>query len=299
MELVFQAPSAGWLLSLLNVAISPCDRLRREDLVSAHAYRRGLHREYIRRLSPEASNKALGARLGVDARTIRRYNRELGVRSTSCVSRLDLNWGRLNCLPRRRRRDRPWTAGYWLETAEGYRAPAWRHVGAALLRRGEVGLKVCLQQSPIRRLSGEPAAVRYEEISPAEFTRLRLLRDGGYSVSNVRGALRGLVAGAKKLADKVSYRKLGLTFASVAERIAEDKVAETISGYLMAVDGRGREVRRPMRRGVAYRMLKEFGEGKVFLALRDTAGSVRLSLAGRLADEDGLAGLDLLAPVLG
>ena len=297
-ELMFQVPSAGRLLSLLNVPMSPCDRIGAQDLASAHAYRRALHREYIRRLSPEASNQALGSRLGVDARTIRRYNRELGVRSTRCVSLMELSWQRLKCLPRRRRKDRAWTAGYWLETAEGYRAPAWRHVGAALLRRGEAGLKVCLQGSPIRRLSGDAESVRYEEISPAEFTRLRLLRDGGYLESNVRRALRRLVSDAKKLAAKVRYQKLGLTFASVAERIAEDKIAETISGFLLALDGRAREVRRPMRRGVAYRMLKEFGEGKVFLALRESAGEVRRSLAGHAAREGSAAGLDLLAPML-
>ena len=40
-------------------------------------------------------------------------------------------------------------------------------------------------------------------------------------------------------------------------RIAEDKVAETIKGYVYAIDDAGVEVRRPARRGVAYRMLKE------------------------------------------
>ncbi|MYI40643.1 MAG: hypothetical protein F4063_01425 [Chloroflexi bacterium] len=65
----------------------------------------------------------------------------------------------------------------------------------------------------------------------------------------------------------------------MAERLADDKIAETINGYLYALDERGQQLRRPARRGIAYRMLKEFGEGNVFLALRDTADEVLVSLA--------------------
>ena len=66
------------------------------------------------------------------------------------------------------------------------------------------------------------------------------------------------------------YEKIQLFFDSVEERVAEDKVAETISGYLFARDESGAEVRRPARRGIAYRMLKEYGNGNVYLALRSS-----------------------------
>ena len=63
-------------------------------------------------------------------------------------------------------------------------------------------------------------------------------------------------------------------------RIPDDKVAETIGAYLCAHDEQGKEVRRPARRGVAYRMLKEFGNGNVFLALRDVYREFRVGAGG-------------------
>lgn len=300
-ELMFQAPSAGRLLWVLNVEVSPSDRVTGEDVRRAHLYRRALHREYIRRLSPQLPMRVMAKRLGVDARTLRRYNCQLGVRSTVCVRRFGLSWDSLVCLPRRRRGDgRAATSGYWLESAGGYRAPAWRHIGAALLRRGESGVQVCMRGLSTWSLSREaPPAFRYEAISPADFVQLRLLRDGGGSGASVGQSLKRLVARAKSVASKARYKRVRLDYESVSDRIAEDKVAETIGGYLVAVDEVGGEVRRPARRGVAYRMLKQFGNGNVFLALRDSYRELLVALAGHAAGESGSsAGLSLLAPVL-
>ncbi|MCY4061913.1 MAG: hypothetical protein OXG53_06075 [Chloroflexi bacterium] len=80
-------------------------------------------------------------------------------------------------------------------------------------------------------------------------------------------------------ASAMRYERIQLFFDSVDRRIAEDKVAESINGYLLARDAGGAEVRRPARRGVAYRMLKEYGNGNVYLALRSTYKEVMLSLA--------------------
>jgi len=55
-------------------------------------------------------------------------------------------------------------------------------------------------------------------------------------------------------------------------------------------------VRRPARRGIAYRMLKEYGNGNVYLALRSSYKDVMLSMARhavRAGDAD--QGLELLA----
>ena len=101
------------------------------------------------------------------------------------------------------------------------------------------------------------------------------------------------------MAAKLRYERVRLSYESVSACIAEDKVAETIGGYLCALDDRGREVRRPARRGVAYRMLKEFGNGNVYLALRDGYRDMVLALAGHAVRADeGRVQIDVLAPML-
>ena len=82
--------------------------------------------------------------------------------------------------------------------------------------------------------------------------------------------LGGLVAAVKERAASIRYERVPLFFDTVRECIAKDKVADTIAGYVYALDGSGSEIRRPAKRGVAYRMLKEFGEGHVYLALLDS-----------------------------
>ncbi len=300
-ELLFRAPSIGRLLWVLNVGMTPSDRLEARDVKSAHVYRRALHREYIRRLSPRLPMRTMAERLGVNARTLRRYNNELGVSATAHVGRFALSWENLRCLPRRRRRDeRGATAGYWLETREGYRAPAWRHIGAAMLRRGESGVQVCAQGASAWTLTSEPCPpVRYERLSVEEFVRLRVLRDGGESAAGAGGLMKRLWDRARSLASKMRYERVRLSYESVSACIAEDKVAETIGSYLCALDDCGREVRRPARRGVAYRMLKEFGNGNVYLALRDNYREMVLALAGHaVRDDEERVSVGLLAPML-
>ena len=90
------------------------------------------------------------------------------------------------------------------------------------------------------------------------------------SSPGVGAKLSGLVEGVKRRVSRVSYGRVALFFDSVIERIADDKVAGSIGAYLVAYDDLGSEVRRPARRGIAFRMLKEFGNGKVFLALRQS-----------------------------
>ena len=298
-DLLFQVPSPGRLLWVLNVDLTPSDRVTAEDLKSSHAYRRALHREYIRRLSPQLPMKFMAERVGVSPRTVRRYNRTLGVKATVCVGRFALTWDRLGCLPRRRSGARGITAGYWLESDDGYRAPAWRHIGSTLLRRGEPGLQVCAQRTCVWSLSPEPVRpIRYGKMSPKEFLQLRLLRDGLEPGASALEPVRRVLEQAKSLAAKVRYEKMRLFYDSVSARIADDKVAETIGGYLWALDERGVEVRRPARRGVAYRMLKEFGNGNVFLALRDSYRDLLVTLASHAARGGKTAtSLELVAPL--
>lgn len=300
-ELAFQVPSVSRLLSVLNVRRSPSDVMRIEDVSSAKAYRMAVHREYVRRLSPRSSLALLAARLGLNERTIRRYNRALDVQLTACVGRLKLTREALDCLPKR-----GWlarsnsTKGFWLEAHDGRRLPAWRHLGSRLLKAGEGDAQICVRHASVFSLAGEARApLQFEELSLRQVARLLLLRSGAERRGGIRSRLNEAVEAARKRATVVRYQRSPLSFDSVDARIAEDKVAETINGYLCARDEAGLEVRRPARRGIAYRMLKEFGNGNVYLALRSTYKNVLASLARhalRAGDDD--QGLDLLAQTM-
>lgn len=298
-QLLFQMPSVSRLMNVLGVRWSPSDHIRKDDLVSGHCYRRALHREYVKRLSPQATMRFLANRVGVNERTVRRYNTQLGVHVCDRVGRFALTWETLKCLPRLERGQlKNQTPGYWLAIGEKSRFPAWRHIGAALLRRGGASVSVCARRASVFSLGqSNLGEVVYEAISAEMFMRLRLWREesverpGGLFV-RLRDALREVGARARE----VRYEKLRLSYDSVSAHIAEDKFAETIRGYLVADDGAGGEVRRPARRGVAYRMLKQFGEGNVFLMLRDVYREVMAVLAGhaaRVGDEG--VGVGLLA----
>ena len=295
-QLLFQMPSVGRLLHLLGVRWSPSDRLRDSDLGSSQRYREALHREYVKRLSPQASMRVLARRLGVVERTLRRYNARLGVHVCERVGRLELSWDTLKCLPRLERgRAKPQTPGYWLAVGQGARFPAWRHIGAALLRRGEQRVRICALRGSVKSLGkASRVAVVYESMTAEAFMRLRMWREDKVGGHGLLDRLREAVSSAGARLARARYEKLRLRYDTVAEHIAEDKTAETIRAYLFADDGAGGEVRRPARRGVAYRMLKQFGEGNVFLALRDSYGEVMAAMAGhaaRVGEEGAVAGV--------
>ena len=298
LELAYQAPSVSRLLSVLKVGRTPGDRMDIEDVRTAKSYRMAVHREYIRRLSPRSSLSVLAARLGLNERTIRRYNRALQVRLTACVGRLELRRGTLACLPQRSwRGGRNTTNGVWLEADDGRRLPAWRHIGAKLLKAAESEAVICIRCASVYSLgAGAGPAVQFESVSLRQLARMLIMRGQAPGKGGLASRLRHAVEGARERAAAVRYEKVQLVFENVAERIAEDKVAETISGYLVARDESGMEVRRPARRGIAYRMLKEYGNGNVYLALRSSYKEAVMSLARhalRAGDADG--GLELMA----
>ena len=300
-ELAFQVPSVSRLLSVLNVRRSPSDVMRIEDVSSAKAYRMAVHREYVRRLSPRSSLAVLAARLGLNERTIRRYNRALDVQLTACVGRLKLTREALDWLPKRGWLTRSnSTKGFWLEAHDGRRLPAWRHLGSRLLKAGEGDAQICVRHASVFSLEGEARApLQFEELSLRQVARLLVLRSGAEGSGGLRSRLNEAVEAARKRAAVLRYQRVPLSFESVDARIAEDKVAETINGYLCARDEAGLEVRRPARRGIAYRMLKEFGNGNVYLALRSTYKDVLAFLARHaLRAGAGDQGLDLLAQTM-
>lgn len=301
-QLLFQVPSVSRLLGVLGVSWSPSDRLVKADVASSHAYRRALHREYVKRLSPQAPMSVLACRLGLNARTLRRYNAELGVHVCERIGRFALTWDTLKCLPRRARKDaKNQTPGYWLSVGDSARFPAWRHVGAALLRSASGAVQVCVRRASVLSLGERrPRSTVYEAMSVDTFMRLRVWRGGSVEGRGLLGRLGDLASNVRARASRVRYEKVRLQYNSVAAHIANDKVAETIRGYLYAQDGLGREIRRPARRGVAYRMLKEFGEGNVYLAVRDFGNELLASMARhafRVGDEE--SGMGLLVRSMG
>ena len=82
----------SYLCDLMAVRAQAADPLTREDLSSAKAYRQALHRELIKRCAPEQSTTWHAHRLHVSVRTVRRYNRELGVLRTPVIGYTPLNW---------------------------------------------------------------------------------------------------------------------------------------------------------------------------------------------------------------
>ena len=296
-ELVFQVPAITRLLTLLKVPWSPSDRLREEDLRSAKAYRLALHREYVLRLSPRGSLGVLAGRVGVNERTIRRYNRALDVKVSACVGYVSLTREVLRSLPKRSWRvESNATKGFWLEAADGRRMPAWRHIGGRLLRQAGKGGRVCVWMSSVFCVGPEerPAPV-FERIAVAELARLIQARGQRSGAVGMLDRLGGVIEAARDRARAMRYEKIQLFFGNVGMRVADDKVAETINGYLFAQDDVGSEVRRPAKRGIAYRMLKEFGDGNVYLALRSSYKEVMQSLARHaLRAGDATQSLELL-----
>ena len=300
-QLAFQVPSVARLLRVLNVRRSPSDRIRAEDVRTAKSYRMAVHREYIQRLSPRSTLSVLAGRVGVNERTIRRYNQSLAVKLTACVGRLRLTREALASLPKRGWRARKNTTnGFWLEAGDGSRFPGWRHLGAKLLKAGNNEAQICVRQGSLFSLALEPGpAVRFEHITLRQFARLLVLRGEAAGGGGLMERLGNAVDTVRTRASALRYETIQLFFDSVDKRLAEDKIAETINGYLFARDDAGAEVRRPARRGIAYRMLKEYGNGNVYLALRSAYKDVMRSIARHaLRAGDADQGLDLLARAL-
>ena len=281
-QIMYQTPAISGLMRQLGLSWSPSDKIGAADIKSAHAYRLALHREYLKRLSPEAPKSWLAQRIGVNPRTIARYNRELGVSVVEKISVCSLTRGELHSLPKRRRQDvKNATNGYWLELKDGRRFPAWRHIGSWLLKAGCGDLKICMRGPSRYLMTGEASRVEYERMGLADFVRARALREVGRADGRLDNAINALVDFVKRQRGAALADQVPLFFQSVARQIAPDKVAETIKGYLVAYDRDGRRVERPVKRGIAYRMLKQFGEGNVYLASLEGPGELLVAFAKR------------------
>jgi hypothetical protein len=169
-----------------------------------------------------------------------------------------------------------------LETDDGTRYPAWRHIGSNLLKSKSEPVKVCVQKPSKLMLADEPIeceSVVWHPITPSEFIKLQAFRSCTEDRPTLTQVVDNLFTHVKKRVNRVRYFKFQLHFDSVIHHIAKDNVAETITSYLYAYDDDGNEVYRPAKQGIAYRMLKEFGNGNVYLALLDIQTEMWYSLA--------------------
>ena len=147
---LYMVPSVAYLCDLLDVRVQASDPLSREDLSSAKAYRQALHRELIKRRAPEQSTTWHAQRLQVSARTVRRYNRELGVLRTPVIGYTPLNWQTVDepTLYGSAGSARNFTPGQWLQRADGARFPALK--GVALRELARRSALIACKQMPSR-----------------------------------------------------------------------------------------------------------------------------------------------------
>ncbi len=282
-EVLYEVPSVQYLIDLLNVGWSPSDIITAHDVKSAHLYRLALHREYIKRVAPNVPLRWLAQRIGVNVRSIQRYNLELNVQKTQNLAYFTLSKSNLDTLPKRTHKVmKNATNGFWLETKIGIRYPAWRHLGSKLLKSSAHDVIVCVQKPAKLSLCAQDEHIEettWEEITPAEFLKIQAFRSCRSDQSRLAQVVDNLFQHVKKRVNRVRFYNMQLHFDSVVSHIAKDDVAETITSYLFAYDSHGELVRRPAKRGIAYRMLKEFGNGNVYLALIDSHTEMFYALA--------------------
>jgi len=130
------------ICDIVPVKNSTSDKLTTEDLVSDKAYRMALHRELVRRASPELSYKWHASRLTVSQKTIRRYNAALKVIVTPIFGYMPLSWDAIDTpslwgAVRVNQLGRDVTPGQWLQNKDGKRYPAIQGIGSQLLTRRE------------------------------------------------------------------------------------------------------------------------------------------------------------------
>jgi hypothetical protein len=142
----FAVPSHKQLAKTLGITLAgSTDKLTANDLRSNKAYRMALHRELVKRQTPELSTRFLADRLGVSERSLRRYNVSLGVIRTPIFGYEPLTWSHINeealwGTARLNQSKRDIVGGRWLQMESGKRYPALRGIALKLLASGKTAL---------------------------------------------------------------------------------------------------------------------------------------------------------------
>lgn len=149
----FQMPSIKELCSMYDIIPQSWDSLKPEDLISSKAYKEAIHREFIRRCSPEQSVTYLANRLGCHPRTIYRYDADLDVKTIPIFGFIPLTWANVDA-PQLYGELRPdgITPGKWLQRLDGKRFPSVKGIALRQLSQGKT-LVACERQSSKRTLS--------------------------------------------------------------------------------------------------------------------------------------------------
>lgn len=124
-------PSPEETANILGVSDGPSDALEPEDMKRG-GYKLALHREVIKRRNGEQTSMDwLAERLHVHRRTIRRFNKKLGIKVEPVFERAVLTPGIAATLPKTA--EQIGRRSYWLETMNGWRWPPLQDAAAKLI----------------------------------------------------------------------------------------------------------------------------------------------------------------------
>lgn len=229
-QFIYKIPTVNDLCDILRVEAGVTDRLELKDLHSAATYRRALHREFIRRMSPMIRVEWYAKRLGVNRRTIFRYNIQLGVVATPMIQTEKLSVKHVGDLPTNDELAiQSFTPGMWLETPKGKRYPALQSIASELVKQDKCSVKLC-RQLPTRY--SLPDGVHGEDV---------------------------------ELPDHLKSRSHLLTYSTVHEILPPDWATHKydLGGYLAVYTGYEWTFRPPLR-VIAYQLVKQYEDGLIY-----------------------------------
>jgi len=148
----FIFPDIDYLCYSFGVVSLASDCLQAKDLLSSKQYLMALHRELILRLAPEYSTEWHAKRLCVAERTIRRYNKELGVIVTPVFEYRHLNWDNVDdpdlwkSSIRINVNGQDITPGQWIQRSDGKRFPAITGVALDWMGRSQDKFVMCYRR---------------------------------------------------------------------------------------------------------------------------------------------------------
>ncbi len=123
-------PQISIICSKLNVKYITNEAVQQEDLTSATAYRKAIHRELLQRRPGLYTRKWLAKRIGVSVRTCQRYNKAYEINVQPMFIETPISWRDIGKIP-----DESPLNGTFLRDEQGKRYPALRCVATHLLAK--------------------------------------------------------------------------------------------------------------------------------------------------------------------
>ncbi len=134
----FVMPTIKAICAGLGVKMTVSSPVTMTDLSSSRGYRQALHADLLTRRPGVYSQIMLGARLGVTARTIRRYHRQMPIQSSKTYDETPISSHNLHRIPSGADISRMMlnVGGQFLMDSAGEKWPLKREIAAWLLKRG-------------------------------------------------------------------------------------------------------------------------------------------------------------------